>query len=349
MRKISLLIAALALVLGLSQCKKQEEPVASGEKQHIVLNASFGGGNSKIADNGTGGLKWTDEDGHKDIIKVYNSSETEIGTLECTDAAKGTFEGEITASEDQITFTFGTKPDIYTNQTGDLEDAIYLESAKIDYRADGNYGEVKMNMPHAVLKLDLSALGTDGGTMVTISNASGTVATVTGVTIANKVYYVAMPAAASTTYTFSSDQGSFEKTWTLVANAFYTAAGVGGDPTGEAIVVGPGTVTWMTLTHIYDILCYYKCIPNENEGYEVIEYGICFSMNEEHPNLNNAEHVMGENVSGYDFQASIMGCEYGFGLFYITAYAKFISSAGDVKTVYSETRTEETIVPEILK
>ena len=341
MKKVSLILAALALVLGISQCKKQEEPVASGEKQHIVLNASFGGGNSKIADNGTGGLIWS----LNDVIKVSNIG-GELGELHCTDAANGTFEGDITASEGQITFTFGTKPNTYEHQTGDLEDAIYLESDKIDYRADGNYGEVKMNMPHAVLKLDLSALGTDGGTMVTISNASGTVATVTGVTIANKVYYVAMPAAASTTYTFSSDQGSFEKTWPLEANAFYTAAGVGGDPTGDAIVVGskPGTVTWMTLTHVNDIHCSYKCIPNE--GYEVTESGICFSMNEEHPNLNNAEHVVGENIIGYDFEASIKGFVYGFGKFYITAYAKFISSAGgDEKTVYSETRTEETIDP----
>ena len=49
MKKLSLMIAALALVLGLSQCKKQEKPVAIGEKQHIVLNAGNGNDGSKVS------------------------------------------------------------------------------------------------------------------------------------------------------------------------------------------------------------------------------------------------------------------------------------------------------------
>ena len=47
MKKVTLILAAFALVLGLSQCKKQETPAQSGEKQHklnvikIDMNAEF--------------------------------------------------------------------------------------------------------------------------------------------------------------------------------------------------------------------------------------------------------------------------------------------------------------------
>ena len=241
MKKVSLMIAALALVLGISQCKKQEEPAASGEKQHIVLNASFGDSNAKIADPGNGELIWS----LKDNIKVYNGSGTEIGTLECTDAANGTFEGDITASEDQITFTFGTKPNTYEHQTGDLEDAIYLESAKIDYRADGNYGEVKMNMPHAVLKLDLSAFASNDrdGVTVTIQSYYEPLASVLNITPASKAVYVAMPAAESTVYMFSGNgKAASKNNWPpLAANTFYTKNG-----SGDAIVIEPvgGKITY---------------------------------------------------------------------------------------------------------
>ena len=238
MKKVSLILAALALVLGISQCKKQEEPAASGEKQHIVLNASFGDSNAKIADPGNGELIWS----LKDNIKVYNGSGTEIGTLECTDAANGTFEGDITASEGQITFTFGTKPDNYTNQTGNLEDAIYLESDKIDYRADGNYGEVKMNMPHAVLKLDVSALGSSGELEINrVDETVGEtlVASVTDVSTLAAVFVAVPTDGNEKVYKISIGDKTAVKAWTLLPNTFYTKSNGTGGGTGDAIVIEP--------------------------------------------------------------------------------------------------------------
>ena len=231
MKKLSLTLAALALVLGMSQCKKQEEPVQNGEKQHIVLNASFAESNSKIAEDGFGGLKWSDEDGNEDHIIVKNSSQEKIGELECTDAENGIFEGDITSTTGNITFTFGTQN--FTEQTGNLNAAIYL-TAETEYVSSGNY-DVTMNMPHAVLKLDVSALGTSG--LLTIA-AGGIVASVTDVSGIASAVFVAVPANnEATQYTFTCGDKTATKDWPALAqNTFYTKQGT---IDGSAIVIEP--------------------------------------------------------------------------------------------------------------
>lgn len=235
MKKLSLTLAALALVLGMSQCKKQEEPVQNGEKQHIVLNASFAESNSKIAEDGFGGLKWSDEDGNEDHIIVKNSSQEKIGELECTYAENGIFEGDITSTTGNITFTFGEEK--YMEQTGELNAAMHLTSPEVEYKADGNYGSVLMSISNAVLKLDVSALGTTGA--MTIAANGATVASVTDVASSEgKAVFVAVPAnETSTEYTITCGGKTATKTWTLEKNVFYTKAGAEGAGTGDAIVI----------------------------------------------------------------------------------------------------------------
>ena len=55
MKRLSTIIMALALVLGMSQCKKQETPTNgdSGEKVHITLNVNNGENISVNVDNGS--------------------------------------------------------------------------------------------------------------------------------------------------------------------------------------------------------------------------------------------------------------------------------------------------------
>lgn len=229
MKKVSLMIVALALVLGLSQCKKDEKPAASGEKQHIVLSASLGDGNSKIAEDGIGGLKWAEGD----VINVFKGEQSlsEDG-LTCTDPENGIFEGEIATTTGNITFTFGTQN--FDGQSGLLNDAISLTSGEVEYKADGNYN-VRMTMPHAVLKLNVSALGTSG--KLTISDGTSGVASVTNVTTPSEVF-VAVPAdGTQKNYTIGFGGKTATKVWTLAAT-FYTKSG---STTGEAIVIEPDT------------------------------------------------------------------------------------------------------------
>ena len=52
MKRLSTIIMALALVLGMSQCKKQEIPTNGGEKVHITLNVNNGESIAVNVDNG---------------------------------------------------------------------------------------------------------------------------------------------------------------------------------------------------------------------------------------------------------------------------------------------------------
>ena len=257
MRKISFIMAALALVLGVTQCKKEDKPVASGETQRIVLTASNGNNGSKVVVNETPkmlNLTWQDTD----KIAASGAVEGTLAYKSDVEPGTATFEGSVTRKEGEtVTFSIGSAPESFEDQTGDvtwIQNHLYLVGTA-DYNEEGVYGQdekVEMKLQYAVLKLDLSAFGTDTdeGTTVTISNASGTVATVTNVTKANKVYYVAMPAAASTTYTFSGVQGSVEKTWPLAANIFYTK-----NENGDAILVGPAPA--ISGDFIFDVVDYF--------------------------------------------------------------------------------------------
>ena len=235
-------MAAFALVMGLSQCSKPNLPVLNnGGKQHVVLNASWDNGGSKIDQNGKL-FKWT-----KDDKLDVKQNETSIGTLTCINAGNGTFEGTIEATEGNLTFTFqdeNYKSD-FMNQTGALNDAVYLTSGEVPYDADGNYN-VSMTMPHAVLKLDLSIFGTAAGTTVNITENGVTIASVAGVKNddTSKVLYVAVkaPNEASTpvedriskTYGFDCNVvTNANAVWKLANNTFCTKD----ETNGEAIKI----------------------------------------------------------------------------------------------------------------
>ncbi|MCQ2308746.1 MAG: hypothetical protein MJZ78_02045, partial [Bacteroidales bacterium] len=234
MKKVSLLIAAFALVLGFSQCRKPNLPALNGETQHVVLNASWDNGGSKIEQNGSL-LKWTEGD----KLTVSGGA---TGTLSCTDAANGTFEGEITkGSGEDITFTFQSEDykENFKEQTGALADAVSLKSAELDYKADGNYGTVSMGMPHAVLKLDLSHFASPSKADVTVnisvkaeaeSKEEDVIASVKCASDKLGEVYVAVPANGSAaTYTFSGSGKTVEMSWpALYGSTFFTAGGNGG-------------------------------------------------------------------------------------------------------------------------
>ena len=144
MKKLSLVIAALAMVLGITQCKKQENPV--GGKlitQEVTFTTSFGDGSKLYAheNEGTLSLKW--EVGDK-ITVTDNAATPNVSTLECKSVSNygltGTFEGTITCIEGaNLTFTVGNEPD-YMDQhfTAINESEIYLVGES-DFKQSGNY------------------------------------------------------------------------------------------------------------------------------------------------------------------------------------------------------------------
>ena len=238
MKKVTLMLTALALVLGISQCKKQEQPVQAGEKQYIELTADNGNDGSKVGGSfsaATMNLFW--EEG--DVITVSGGA---TGTLTLDGGAgtsQGHFSGEITLdSRADLVFTWTKleeEPD-FNDQTGTQDWIIgnLVLEAKTAYNESGKYS-LKMEMPYAVLKLNLRALVGESGNDVGISAGSGAVATVKSLAKAssNEVY-VAVPELGENTYIFSGNGKSVDKAWTLEANTYYTA---GTD--GAAIEIKP--------------------------------------------------------------------------------------------------------------
>ena len=243
MKKVSLILAAFALVLGLSQCKKEEKPAQSGEKQHIVLTANNGNDGSKVSGSFASeklNLTW---EGTETITVTGGATGTlsfKIGVGQAT----ATFEGDVTIVDATTTvyFTVGSAPESFAGQTGTETDcATWIQGnnhfvGESAYLPSGNYNNVQMNLQYAVLKLDVSALGTSGA--MTIAVGGSTVASVTDVSSsAGKAVFVAVPAdGTKKTYTISCGGKIGVKTWTLEPNVFYTKQGASG-PTGEAIVI----------------------------------------------------------------------------------------------------------------
>jgi len=245
MRKLVLSLSALALFIGLSQCTRPEVPEVGGGQtitQEITVTADFGDG-SKVgfSDPATGELNLTWQSSDK--IKVYNGVDF-LTTLDYVSGsgASATFSGTISAPENS-TLTFKVEKGTlnYVGQAGTFEwiSGNYCLEGTQKYSPQGIY-DVTMRLPYAILKLDLSALGTASpGTPVTISDGSVTV-TLNGVTTTPHDYYIAMPVYdEGKTYTFSSSVGSVVNMWTLVANSFYTAANGTGGGTGSAINIEP--------------------------------------------------------------------------------------------------------------
>ena len=242
MKKLSLMLGALALVLGLSQCRKQETPVQAGEKQYIELTASNGNDGSKVdVDFLPSVMNLTWEAG--DVITVSGGAEGTLTLDGGAGTAQGHFLGEIEKkNNDDLVFSYrkaipskGDDVIDFYAQDGTqtwIKDNLYLE-AKVAYNESGKYS-VLMEMPYAVLKLDLSALvGTQND--VTVKAGGVILATVTDLAAVNaSEVYVAVPTDGSKqTYTFSGHFWNVKKIWTLATNTYYTAEG------GEAVAIVP--------------------------------------------------------------------------------------------------------------
>lgn len=242
MKKVTLILSALALVLGLSQCKKQEEPVQNGEKQHVVLTATNGNDGSKVSGafaSAALNLTW---EGNETITVSGGASGTLI-YKSGVGTPNATFEGDIRKGEGDVVFTIGSAPSSYANQTGTADGcAAWIKGnnhfvGTSQWQDDGNYN-VTMELQYAVLKLDVSTLGTTGE--MTIA-AGATVASVADVTSSvGKVVFVAVPTdETEKAYTITCGGKTATKTWTLEKNVFYTKAGAEGAGTGNAIVIEP--------------------------------------------------------------------------------------------------------------
>ena len=261
MKKVSLILAALALVLGISQCKKQEDPMGKLVTQKVTFTTSFGDGSKLNPGEADGFLypKWV----VGDKIIVSDGVTTPASELECkkieNGGTAGVFEGTITCQEGaELTFSYNTID--WMNQDGSLQ--IYLKGTS-GYQESGNY-VVDMKMPCAILKLDLAKLAPASYVSVTIGDATEPAAKILNVTTENSEKYLLLPLTATEpttiTLTFSNETTTITKPYTLASNGFYTAGGNGGyapvepdapatpkftvDANGTTVEFAPGNLYW---------------------------------------------------------------------------------------------------------
>lgn len=152
MKKLPLILAALALTLGLSQCKKQETPTAD-EGVFITLTAGYGNGAKTDFAPATGSFVWTNE--ATEYIYVGGSNHTVcLGVLSGTGNGTGsmTFSGNLTTtpSEGETLHFFylgkgrnGSAVSTldFSNQSGTLESLTNYHIAI----GDGSYSSGTMN------------------------------------------------------------------------------------------------------------------------------------------------------------------------------------------------------------
>lgn len=247
MKNFSFLTAALALVLGLSQCAKPNLPTPNGigVTQEVTLTTSFDDGSKVSGDytTVTKELKLT-WDGDETIEVTAGGT----GTLQCTgvsgDGKTATFTGTVTHSAGDLTFSVNGKTSCdYMQQDGTMDwimSNIVLQCT-CQFNEEAEYGGL-MELPFAVAKLDLSAFGTAAGSDVTVSVDNAVIATVKGVKNTKGSKFVALPVAGSKKdYKFQgTGDNSYKnlyKTWTLEKNKYYTKADAAGQPTGNDIVI----------------------------------------------------------------------------------------------------------------
>jgi hypothetical protein len=118
MKKLAVFVAAIALTLGLAQCKKEQTPTGTGETVFITLNVGDNN-NGTRANVDPAGNQITFENGDQILVA---SGGKYVGTLTRTD---GTFSGEITdpvEGKPLFFYFLGNKIDVSTLTPGTTEE-----------------------------------------------------------------------------------------------------------------------------------------------------------------------------------------------------------------------------------
>jgi len=314
MKKIFFLTMALALVFGMSQCKKTRPnmPQYSGAVgdmyvQHVTVGASHGSGNSKIDGDDIGTkLKLWWQTGDK--LNVYNQTHPETAIEPLTligegGSSVGYFAGRVTGEDkDRLTFYYKGSGAVvefnggavtyaasnFMNQDGTIKGnngilkRMFVMKKDVAFPLDGSTLELKA--PYAIFKFDLKAFGTAGGNTVTISKDGTDLVSVTGVTNADdNPYYVAIPADDNNIeYTFSGNGLTAKAVWKIDGNVFCTNE-------NAAIVIVPPFATVVTIP-----VCaiHATCASSGGvvTGTDVDEQGVCWSTNK-YPKIADNTYV----------------------------------------------------------
>lgn len=166
MKKLTLIVSALALVMGFSQCKK-DNLTPNDNRIQITLNANYGGNGSKTTfDPANGTFEWLQGYGAEvvEYINVGGSQSGYLGQLNNNDnKGTGTFNGSITTPQDGETLYFfylgngdhaGATTLDFSNQSSGTVTDWHIAIGSADY--SGTNYNVTLNMAMAIAYFDLN-------------------------------------------------------------------------------------------------------------------------------------------------------------------------------------------------
>ncbi|MDO5342907.1 MAG: hypothetical protein Q4F69_10725 [Bacteroidia bacterium] len=248
MKKLTLIVSALALVLGLSQCKKPNVPIYNGGIKEITFNASGNGAKGDYQQDGSD-LKMQWEAG--DQLFVYASQNPDgfdestgsyLGVLNIAnfDGEDASFRGGLKITSDMKYLRFvhvgqgfvvadnGTATMNYSTQDGIIEKGannigkktVAYMDAKVSGMEYGGY----LKAQHAVIKFDFKYFKGSNVTLKGYTNdmlvlgtngsltAKSDAAEISLGTVANNDYYlIVLPEASGTTFQFSDGTNTYNR------------------------------------------------------------------------------------------------------------------------------------------
>lgn len=172
MKKLTLIVSALALLIGFSQCKKEDiTPNNNGQGVHITLTAGYGQDGQKTDFNTAGSFVWTN--GATERIYVGGANHTGcIGVLSGTGTGtvNMTFEGNVTpdVGEELHFFYLGKGRDDsavstldFSSQDGTQANVTnyHIAIGSATYDGTSNSLSATLNMAMAIARFNLSGFG----------------------------------------------------------------------------------------------------------------------------------------------------------------------------------------------
>lgn len=275
MKKLTLIVSAIALLIGFSQCKKDNDtPNDNNSRIQITLNANYGGNGSKTTfDPANGSFAWSTSE--VEYINVGGSAGY-LGKLSNDGAGSNTFTGTITGAVDGETLYFfylgngdhagATTLDFSNQSSGNVTDwhiaigsatysAIYNPEAP-EYDPEAVFSTT-LNMAMAIAYFDLSQFGDgniylNGDDVYSTATIDYTSGTITGnskgyinLGTAGSKYVALIPSTTSETtlaFNSSSNTGSMTFNNGIKPAYFYSNGGNNAlEVTAEAGSGIPGT------------------------------------------------------------------------------------------------------------
>lgn len=267
------MIAAMMLLVGFTQCKKDNETPTSDEGVRITLTADYGQSGEKTDFNpAAGSFVWSDGTDGTEYINVGGAKSGYLGQLTGTgdgSSTKITFTGSISPADDEGTLYFfylgngnhaAANTVDFSKQYGDYEHVTnqHVAIGSASYTKGDTDFSATLNMAMTIAKFNLSGFvsasetaetvylsGNDVYTTATINYNNGTITgnekgLINIGTASNEQYVALIPASdnVETTLQFNSNSktGSIAFKRGIQAGRYYTAAELG----SLAVSASPG-------------------------------------------------------------------------------------------------------------